>query len=122
MTSTCGPASRFDRVSRILDDSIGGPDAQIGFHGPFWRGLDRDQLVAMEVFGLPLLEPGNGATSNLVRALRGEAPFGVDLPDPPDGSQFSRMPAGMPPVAADDIDLIQAWIDDGCRAAEDPDD
>ncbi len=114
MTSTSGSSSRFSRVGQILDDSIGGTDSQIAFHGPFWRGLSRDQLVAMEVFGLPLLEVGHGAASNLVLALRGQAPFGADLPEPPPDSQFSRMPAGLPPVAPADIAFVETWIDDGC--------
>ena len=120
MTSTSGSSSRYQRVIKVLDDAIGGPDGQIAFHGPFWRGLSRDQLVAMEVFGLPLLEVGSGATSNLVLSLKGESPFGVDLPEPPPDSQFSRMPAGMPPAPAADIAVVESWIDDGCPDDDEP--
>lgn len=56
MTSTSGTSSRYHRVLQILDDAVGGPDSTFAFHGPFWRGLSRDRFVAMEVFGLPLLE------------------------------------------------------------------
>jgi photosystem II stability/assembly factor-like uncharacterized protein len=105
---------RFQRVCEILDDAIGGPDANIGMHGPFWRGLTSEQFVTKQVFGRPLLVVGDGAASNLVRALKGEAPFGADLEEPPEGATFSRMPAGLPPLASASIAFIQAWIDDGC--------
>ena len=111
---------RYERVCAILDDAIGGPDAAIGVHGPFWRGLTRDQFLAKKVFGRPLLVVGDGAASNLVRALTGEAPFGVDLEEPPEGAMFSRMPAGLPPVAPESIAFIQAWIDDGCSEDVEP--
>jgi photosystem II stability/assembly factor-like uncharacterized protein len=101
-------------VLEILDEAIGGPAADIGVHGPFWRGLTREQFVTKKVVGRPLLTVGDGAGSNLVRALKGEAPFGADLPEPPAGAMFSRMPAGLAPVAAELIALIEAWIDDGC--------
>jgi photosystem II stability/assembly factor-like uncharacterized protein len=105
---------RFQRVLEILDAAIGGPDAVIGVHGPFWRGLTREQFVTKKVFGRPLVVVGDGAASNLVRAFKGEAPFGADLPEPPDGATFSRMPAGMAPVVSESIAFIQRWIDDGC--------
>ena len=50
--------------------------------------------LAMDVFGLPVLEVGRGASSNLVLSLKGESPFGADLPEPPPDSQFSLMPPG----------------------------
>jgi hypothetical protein len=70
---------RFQQVLDILDAAIGGPDAQIDVHGPFWRGLTREQFVEKKVFGRQLLVVGDGAASNLVRALKGESPFGADL-------------------------------------------
>ncbi|HEY4004121.1 MAG TPA: YCF48-related protein [Pseudonocardia sp.] len=105
---------RFQRVREILDEAIGGPDATIGAHGPFWRGLTRDQFVAKKVIGKPLLAVGDGAASNIVRAFKGEAPFGADLDPPTEGASFSRMPAGLPPVPAGSIAFVQQWIDDGC--------
>jgi hypothetical protein len=110
--------TRFEHVQQILDNAIGGPTVNIGVHGAFWRNKTRDQFVALKVQGRDLLVLGNGAGSNLVKALKGEAPFGADLDNPPPGAVLDRMPSGLPPVAADDIDFIQKWIDAGCP--EDP--
>jgi hypothetical protein len=74
---------RYIRVIAILDRSIGGPGVNIGAHGAFWRGLSRDQFVAKKVFSLPLVIVGKGAESNIVKALKGQTPFGADLPIPP---------------------------------------
>jgi len=102
--------NRFERVAQILDEAIGGPNASIPGHGPFWRGVTRDQFVADVVSSRPLLVVGQGAESNLVMALKGIGDF--------DGGLFRRMPAGRPPVPADKIAFIEQWIDDGCP--EDP--
>jgi hypothetical protein len=110
--------NRFERVIQILDNAIGGPDAIIGAHGAFWRGLTRDQFVTKNVFTLDIITVGQGASSNLVKALKGETPFGNDLPNPPPDARFPRMPAGLDPVAAQDIAFIEQWIDEGCL--EDP--
>jgi hypothetical protein len=72
----------YARVIEILDNAIGGPGAQIGVHGAFWRGLARDQFINKSVFGLKLIELGDSAKSNLIKALKGEAPF--------DGSSFRQ--------------------------------
>src|SRR5919107_5989757 len=80
-----------DALDRIL--GVGPPPN----HGSFWRGVSRDEFVALRVFGLELVVVGDPEGSNLVRALRGLAPFGSDLPDPPPGSLIRRMPAGGPP-------------------------
>jgi len=106
--------TRFDQVVQILDAAVGGANAPVGFHGPFWRHTTRDQLVAKKVFGLALITLGNGAGSNLIKALKGEAPFGADLPNAPPDATFNRMPSGRAPVAQTDIAFIQKWIDDGC--------
>lgn len=106
--------TRYERVQQILDDSIGGPNAQIGIHGAFWREITRDAFVALFVRGRPLLIVTNGAGSNLVRALKGEVPFGADLVPPLPGATLSRMPAGFIPVSAENIAFIEQWIDDGC--------
>lgn len=110
----------FQRVLEILDEAIGGPDAVIGRHGAFWRGLTRDQFVAKKVFGRPLVIVGDGANSNLVLALKGLVPFGADLPDPSPDATMSRMPAGLDPVPNDSIAVIEQWIDDGCPAQDAP--
>ena len=104
----------FQQVIEILDEAIGGPDVGIGAHRAFWRGLTRDEFVAKKVFGKPLVVVGDGAASNLVLALKGEAPFGSDLPEPPEGADVRRMPAGRPPVPAASIAIIEQWITEGC--------
>jgi photosystem II stability/assembly factor-like uncharacterized protein len=70
------------------------------------------------VFGKKLLIIGDGANSNLVRSLKGEVPFGSDLPDPPDDAETRRMPAGRPPVPPESIAAIEQWINDGCPEEE----
>jgi hypothetical protein len=107
----------FTDVIAILDDSVGGPDADVASHGPFWRGITRDRFVAMKIGGRPLVIPGDGNSSNLVKSLRGLPPFGSDLPEPPAGALIPVMPAYFPPLAEDYIDRIVRWIDDGCPEA-----
>ena len=99
----------FQQVVEILDQAIGGPVATIGPpHRTFWRGLTRDQFVAKKVLTKPLVVLGDGAASTLVRALKGETPFG-------EGATFPRMPAGgRPAVPAESIALIEQWINDKC--------
>ncbi len=97
--------NRFQRVVQILDDAIGGPHVHIGRHGTFWR-VPRDEFIAVKVFGsIDAVIVGDGASSNLVKALKGEVPF--------DGSQFPRMPVGRQ-VPDEEILFIEQWIDDGC--------
>jgi photosystem II stability/assembly factor-like uncharacterized protein len=108
----------FQQAIEILDQAVGGASGPVGPpHRAFWRGKTRDQFVALKVLGLDLVTVGDGAGSNLVKALKGEAPFGADLPDPPPGAQFSRMPAGMEPVPDDRIAALREWIDAGCPEA-----
>ncbi|MFC5142927.1 WD40/YVTN/BNR-like repeat-containing protein [Actinomycetospora rhizophila] len=104
----------FAQIREILDDAIGGPEATIGVHGPFWRDVTRDEFVTATVRGRPLLVVGAGAASNLVKSLKGGAPFGADLPEPPAGASLNRMPSGLAPVSAESVAVIEAWIDDGC--------
>ncbi|MBB3606030.1 hypothetical protein FHT40_005719 [Mycolicibacterium sp. BK556] len=108
---------KFTDVIAILDDSVGGPDADVASHGPFWRGITRDRFVAMKIGGRLLVIPGNGNGSNLVKSLRGEPPFGSDVPDPPAGALIPVMPAYLPPVEEDSIRRVVQWIDDGCPEA-----
>jgi hypothetical protein len=102
----------FHEVQQTLDRILatGRPN-----HGPFWRGVSRDQFVNLKVWGLPLVVPGDPGRSNLVRALRGLSPFGADQNPRPPGAVFQRMPAGGLPAAAEvDIVLIEQWIGAGC--------
>lgn len=103
---------RYQKIIDVLDKAVGGSTSPIGAHGPFWRGKTKAQFLATMVFGQKLLIPGNGKDSNLVKALRGEAPFGSDIGTP--DAIFRRMPAGRKAVPAKQVDVIQKWIDDGC--------
>ena len=112
---------RFERVTSILDEAVGGPEASFANHGPFWREKTRDQFVALRVRGKVLLVVGDGAGSNLVKALRGQEPFNEESADPPPpGAELPRMPVGLDAVSAPDIDFIQTWIDDGCPEDDEP--
>ena len=108
--------NRFDRVVDILDRAVGGPSAPVGFHGPFWRGIGRNELVAKKVFGLQLISVGDGSGSILVKALKGEIPFGADTGQAE--ATFNRMPSGLPQVSLEDIAFVEKWIDDGCPEDE----
>jgi hypothetical protein len=108
----------FADVQALLDASVGGED--IGAHGRFWRTLSRDEFVAFQVFGtIPLLTRKPDGTfdadeSNLIKALQGRNPFGRDLGVP--NARFPRMPARLPPMTSENIQLIRDWICKGCQA------
>jgi len=102
--------TRFEHVKQILEDAIAGND--IGAHGTFWRTLNLEQFKQKKVYGRRLVVPGDVASSNLVLALRGTAPFGSDLGTP--GATYPRMPVGFPPVAEEQIVFIEDWILAGC--------
>ncbi|MHA6785012.1 ferritin-like domain-containing protein [Pseudonocardia saturnea] len=102
--------NRFGQVTRILDAAVG--PAPFGAHGAFWRGITRDQFIAKIVAGEQLLVVGDGPGSNLVKALRGQSPFGSDTGTV--GADLPRMPADRDPVPDADIAVIERWIDDGC--------
>jgi photosystem II stability/assembly factor-like uncharacterized protein len=108
--------NRFEKVVEIIDNAVGGPVVPVGFHGAFWRGVSRSDFVTKSIFGLPLISVGDGANSNLVKALKGESPFGADVGNP--DADFNRMPSGLPPVPSEDIAFIQRWIDEGCLEDE----
>ncbi len=104
--------NRYQQVKDILDAAVGGPGAAVGGpHRAFWRTQTRNQFVAFRILGLPLVALGNGSGSNLIKALRGESPFGVDTGTP--GASFRRMPGGLPPVPDEQIAFLSAWIDAG---------
>ena len=102
----------FADIVKILDHAIGGPDVEVGGSGTFWRGVSRDEFIQAQVFGLSIIKVGDGAGSNLVRCLRGEPPFGSDSGNP--SGMLRRMPAGMAPMASNDIAMIETWINRGC--------
>jgi tyrosinase len=128
-------ATRWGRVQEILDAAHTEPPVYAGA-GRFWNELDT--LLAAEIHGVRMVAPpqpgaagggcgcgcgspgcgsggastakfpGRGATSGLVRGLRGQPPF--------DGSRLPRLPWGGPKADPDDIAFISDWIDDGCPA------
>ncbi len=105
---------RFEVVKEVLDRAVG--HGSVAAHGAFWRSLTREAFVEHRVFGQQLVEVGDGSNSNLVKALRGEAPFGSDIGTA--GALFRRMPAGRIPMPESDIAVIAEWIDDGCPDEE----
>ena len=102
----------FMQVKIILDRLVGGEE--IRMHGAFWRGKTRDEFVALNVMGLPIIAVGDPAGSNLVKALRGIPPFGRNLQPRPAGARFNRMPDRFPPATEAEIRLIEQWIAAGC--------
>jgi hypothetical protein len=112
----------FKRVVRILEESVRGFD--IGVHHNFWRGCTRDQFVEMSIFGNPLIARAEGGhfdadNSNLIKALRSEAPFDAMEGDE-DRSRYPRMPAHHPPILPERIEFIRQWIANGCPDNEPP--
>jgi hypothetical protein len=107
-----GFMTSYQDIVNFLDEAVGGSVSPVGAHGPFWRGKTRDEFVAALVFGQKLIMVGDGRGSNLVKALRGEAPFGSDIGT--SGGIFRQMPAGRPPMASYKIDAVEQWIDAGC--------
>src|SRR3984893_7542833 len=103
---------KFDDVVAILDKSVGGPDADVASHGPFWRDVTRDTFIEMKVGGRTRVTLGDGANSTLVLSLKGAAPFGSDLDDPPAGAVTPQMPAYLDPVPARSISDIEEWINE----------
>jgi len=105
----------FREVVDLLDAAVDGPETTVGPpHHAFWRGVTRDQFVAIKLLGQPILVLGDGANSNLIRSLKGVPPFG----DGP-GAEFPRMPVGFDPMPDESIRSIELWIDAGCPDASD---
>lgn len=102
----------FIEVKEILDRIVGTEEPR--FHGAFWRGTTRDEFVSLRVVGLPIVSVGDPAGSNLIRALRGLAPFGRDLQPRPPGARFNRMPSRRPPAEEAYIAVLEQWIKSGC--------
>lgn len=105
------PVPTYSQVQQALDRAINDV-ANIGAHGAFWRTLTRDEFVVKKVFGKQLVVGGDPANSNILKALRGETPFGSDTGT--SGAALRRMPAGLPPMREEDIALIETWIRNGC--------
>ena len=88
--------NRYQRVQQILDAAVGGPGTPVSFHGAFWRG-SRNDFVATKKFGFQFVTVGDGAGSIIIKALKGETPFGADTGNP--DADFNRMPSGRAPVS-----------------------
>lgn len=100
--------TRLEAVRRILNaaaDQVFPGNPSHGGLGRFWN-LPRDQFVNALVYNQQLIVLGKPDESALIKSLRGLSPF--------DGSKFSRMPLGRPPVSDVDITFIANWIRDGC--------
>jgi hypothetical protein len=101
----------FPDIQKILDDAVEGTD--ILAHGPFWRGVTRDQFVVLKVFGCKIVFSDNGtfvgAQSPLVQILRNPIECPASRPRP-------QMPVGFPAVPADKVQIISDWIDAQCPA------
>lgn len=67
--------------------------ASIAAHCTFWRTLTRDEFVVKKVFGKQLVVVGDPANSNLVKALRGQLPFGSDTGRRQSAPNARRAPA-----------------------------
>ena len=98
--------TRYEQVKDILDRASGSSTSDYDGLGKFWQH-SLAELLSATIGGARLIEPGNSSASGLIKGLRGQAPF--------DGSRFPTLPWGGTSVAPTDIDLIAAWIDDGCR-------
>ncbi|MCP4580566.1 MAG: hypothetical protein GY839_03040 [candidate division Zixibacteria bacterium] len=109
--------SSYKLVKKVLDQIVGWDE--FGAHGAFWRTLSRDQFISYKVFGYQLVEVGNGKSSNLVKSLKGESPFGSNIGT--EGAFFRRMPAGRTAATASQINIISNWIDAGCPEHDEAD-
>lgn len=108
--------TRFDHVKEILDRSVNWET--IGAHGAFWRSQTRDEFVQARIYGRQLVSIGQPAQSNLIKALRGIVPFGIDTGAA--GALYPRMPARRAPVPEADIVFLETWIAEGCLEDEWP--
>jgi hypothetical protein len=104
----------FSDIQAVLDKAIGGANVNIGAHHAFWRGITRDQFVAKTVFTIAVVAVGDASSSNIIKALRGQVPFGNDVGTV--GANLPRMPYGMAAMPEADINLIEGWINNGCPA------
>jgi hypothetical protein len=90
----------LQQVQDVLERVLGA--APLPFHIAFWRGRTRDELVATQVLGQPLIVVGQPEASPLVQALRGAASGPI------------RAYFGSVRAEAGDLAVIEQWIRDGC--------
>ena len=103
--------TKFPDIQKILDDAVN--NENIGRHGPFWRGVTRDEFVVKQVFGCPIIHKEGdrfvGSESLLVKILR----------DPVEDCNTRlrpQMPVGFPALDEEKVNTIEKWIDDQCPA------
>jgi hypothetical protein len=101
--------THYAQVSEILERATGTGRPFHGNHKRFWTLPLSDFLKITTIYNVELIAaegPDRGARSGLIKALKGEPPFG------PGGKP--RMPLNRPPVPDDEIAYIQKWMDQGC--------
>lgn len=99
-------SGRFKRVKYILEEATGDANPVHSGQGRFWNS-SLDEFKAMVIYGVNLIETNNGADSGLIKALKGEVPFGE--------SGMPRMPMNRQPISTEDTAFIENWIDEGCQ-------
>lgn len=102
--------TRYQRVQAILNQAA--TDGMPSHEGQarFWDLPLAGFLALTTIYGVEVIAPkgaDRGARSGLIKALKGEKPFGP-------GGDFPQMPLDRPPVTPENIAYIQKWIDDGC--------
>jgi hypothetical protein len=107
------PISRFEQIQEILNSAVGNAEPIHEDQHRFWNKPLKEFLQIGSIYGVELIAPpgpNRGARSGLIKALKGEPPFG-------DGG-IPRMPLNRPPLALERIAFIEAWIDDDCPDQE----
>lgn len=98
-------SGKFKRIQYILEEATGSSNPVHSGQGRFWD-TSIDEFKAKVIYGIKVIEEKNGANSGLIKALKGEPPFGE--------GGMPRMPMNRPSVSDEDIAFIENWIDEGC--------
>jgi hypothetical protein len=85
-------------------------------HDYFWHGKTRDELVATEVFGVPILVPGRPDDSDLLRAMRGDR-FGEGSVNRIGIDRLRKIFKDIRAAEAD-VNVLSAWIGQSCPEAD----
>jgi hypothetical protein len=93
--------ANFKKAVLILDEAVRGFD--IGFHGPFWADLTRNDFLAVKFPDAPVQPDGQGGFDPDRSALI------MDL----EGRERLRMPRFRPPVPPERIEFLRQWIQAG---------
>ena len=98
-------SGRFKRVQHILEEATGTASPVHSGKGRFWN-MDLDEFKSLTIYGINVIEENDGSNSGLVKALKGEPPFGE--------GGMPRMPMNLPPVSNENVAFIENWINEGC--------